>query len=428
MIRPTIDRLALERVLPHIVLVTYVSAVTFGTLVGGLWAAAGIGGGLVLFGATWIVDRRVPRPDPTVAAFVLALLASILLLDLGAVYPAVSWQRLWQEATILLPLAVLSSPRMQARIDDSRLWPIVAKAALVGACALGIEFLAGAPLLLAIKGNATGLTFYNRGISYVAVFSFPLLGFLWSSGRRWQAVLFVLVMAIPVEFTDSRATRAALILGLATTMLAFIAPFLVRVVLNLVFLALLLSPWAATFVFIHNQPWIRRLPPSWQHRVEIWDYMSYRIFDRPWRGWGIGSSRLLDYAEPHGSSYVWMAERAGHPHNGILQLWVELGIPGVVFGTAFALWLLWRCGRMPARLRPFAYGAWVAALCVSLVAYNFWDDSLFSLFALTMLSFRSLSRWTASAGCLPDIDGQFHARLAPGRGVPQIGRVAVDYP
>ncbi len=426
-----IDRSAVERALPHVFVVIYVVAVTLGTFVGGLWAGAGIGGGIVLFLGTWAADGRVPRLDPIVSGFVLLFLASIALLSLRSLYPAVSWHLVLKETSIMVPLAVLSGPRIQARMNDPGLWRMVSMAALIGAAALGFEFLAGTPLLFAIKGNATGLTFYNRGISYLAVFAFPLLAFLWTSGRRWQAVAFVVILAVPSEMTDSRATRAAICFGLATTVLACLLPVVTHIVLTLVYLALMLMPWGVTLLFINGQTLIRRLPPSWQHRIEIWDYMSYRIFERPWLGWGIGSSRLLDYRQPHGASYVWITENAGHPHNGIIQLWVELGVPGLVLGAVFALFLLWRCASLPPRLRPFGYGAWVAALCVSLVAYNFWDDSLFSLFALTMLSFRRLAQGASPSARSPRLAPPMRSTrgviLEAAEPVPQIRRVAVDH-
>ncbi len=385
------------RLVPLIFVVLYVLAVTAGTFVGGLWAGAGIAGGVLVFLATWIADGRVPRPDPAIALFSLLFLGTILLLNVHSYYPAISWHLLFQQATIVLPLAVFSSPEVQARIDKPRLWPIVAGAAFVGALALGLEFLAGAPLLHAVKSAAKDLTPYNRGISYLTVFAFPLLAFLWTTGRRWQAVAFLCVLVMPAELTDSRATRMAVSLGLATTILAAVAPRLTRAIVTIGFLVLGLMPWAVTKVFLEDQPLIRRMPPSWQHRVEIWDYMSYRIFEHPFLGWGFGSSHSLDYQNPHGSDYVWITEAAGHPHDGILQMWVELGLPGLLIGAAFALYVLSRCARLPASLRPFGYGAFVAALCVSLVAYNFWDDSLFSLFALTMLAFRSLARAGSAA-------------------------------
>ncbi len=67
-------------------------------------------------------------------------------------------------------------------------------------------------------------------------------------------------------------------------------------------------------------------------------------------------------------------------------------MPGLALGAAFGLGTLWRAGRMPAKLMPFALGAWAACFCISLVAYSFWDDSLWAMFALTGTAFVLLRR------------------------------------
>jgi FtsH-binding integral membrane protein len=74
------------------------------------------------------------------------------------------------------------------------------------------------------------------------------------------------------------------------------------------------------------------------------------------------------------------------------QLWLELGLPGLALGITFAVLMLRKANQMDAKLVPFALGAWMAAFCLSLVAYNFWTDSLFSAFALSGLLFTMLDR------------------------------------
>jgi O-antigen ligase len=120
--------------------------------------------------------------------------------------------------------------------------------------------------------------------------------------------------------------------------------------------------------------------------------MSYRILEHPWLGWGLTASRFVPCAEPHGALYVRAPACPGHPHNAIIQLWVELGIPGLVFGIAFALLVLHWIERLDRRLAPFALGAFTGALTLSLVAYDLWTDSLFGAFALTAFAFALLQR------------------------------------
>jgi len=291
----------------------------------------------------------------------------------------------------MLPLALFFHPRVIAQVEPPKLFPVITLAASVAAIAYGLECALGYPMLHGVKGAIVEYTEYNRGISYLAVFAFPMMAYVWVCQPRWRFAVFILLMLIPVMLTESRATRMAFIAGLAVTALAHYAPKLMQRGLIAVLVALITMPFVVTHLFTEHPQWVERLPMSWHHRVEIWDYMSYRIFERPWFGWGIGSSHLLSFEQPHGQLYQMVHTAASHPHNAILQLWVETGLPGLIIGIAAAIAVLRNIARLAAPYVPFAMGAWAACLCISLVAYSFWDDSLFALFALTSLAFILLS-------------------------------------
>ena len=371
----------------------YVVAVTVGAFAGGLWSLLGIGGALLTFAILWRVRRQAPRLDRTLTLFIVASLGVVAILNLRSSSPAVSWHMLLQQATIMLPLMLWFSPEVIENVDCPKFFPYVAIAGFVGASALGAEFFLGTPLLHLVKGAAVSITQYNRGASYLCVMAMPLIAYLWIRGSaRWLLVVFIVILLAPFSMTESRATKAAFLLGLAVSGVALVFPRFVKWSLVATLFALLAVPFGVTSVYRFHHDWLDRLPPSWYDRVEIWDYMSYRIFDRPWLGWGMGTSRLLPFADPDGATYHYVVKNAGHPHDAILHLWVELGIPGLMLGFTFALLMLHKASAFPKAIAPFAFGAWTAALAVSLVAYNFWDDSLFSLFALTALAFKLLAR------------------------------------
>ena len=375
-------------------LLIYVLAVTLGTFLGGSWASLGIGGGLILFLGIWAFERGHPPINTNIIYSVLGVLCVMAFLGTQANTPDVSWHMLLQSATILMPLALLFSPRVIAHIDTPRFFPVVIAAASMGALAFGLEFQFGFPILRALKGDMASITEYNRGASYLAVFAFPMMGYLWIKGLRWQAIGFAALMLTPVMLTESRATRLAFFLGFAVTIMAHHLPNLARRSLIGLLMVLIALPFIITTAYIQHPQWIADLPPSWHHRVEIWDYMSHRIFERPFFGWGLGGSHLLQYAQPHGLTYEYVKQAASHPHNAIIQLWVELGIVGLALGAAIAIALLQKATRFIAPIIPFALGSWAAALCISSVAYSFWDDSLLSLFAMTMVALIILNQQT----------------------------------
>lgn len=91
-------------------------------------------------------------------------------------------------------------------------------------------------------------------------------------------------------------------------------------------------------------------PDSWAQRLGYWSHSLDAIAVHPIRGWGLDASRAFS------------PQIVLHPHNGSLQLWLELGVPGVVCGALVWAFLLRRLSRGRAELVT-------AAACASAVAY-----------------------------------------------------------
>ncbi|MDB5374395.1 MAG: hypothetical protein JWP04_3037 [Belnapia sp.] len=119
------------------------------------------------------------------------------------------------------------------------------------------------------------------------------------------------------------------------------------------------------------------IPPSAAHRLLIWDFVIGRIAEKPLLGWGMDSSRSIPGHRDHPAPEVlarfgldgtatpyWMAGAELlplHPHNGALQLRLELGWPGVLLAAAMAALLALACrGAVP--LAMLAAGAVTAML------------------------------------------------------------------
>jgi O-antigen ligase len=114
-----------------------------------------------------------------------------------------------------------------------------------------------------------------------------------------------------------------------------------------------------------------RLPDSWEQRVGYWTYAMARIADHPWRGWGLDASRMFS---PHITL---------HPHNGALQVWLELGAIGAVLAAliwTFAFRTLARDARSLVAAGAAASGA--VYLFFGLVSFGVWQEWWLALGAL----------------------------------------------
>lgn len=71
-------------------------------------------------------------------------------------------------------------------------------------------------------------------------------------------------------------------------------------------------------------------------RTEIWDGIARVTAERTWRGFGYGA--VWDNDDPYGP-LAWITHyagfKAGHAHNGWMELWLNIGLAGVI---VFALW------------------------------------------------------------------------------------------
>lgn len=121
---------------------------------------------------------------------------------------------------------------------------------------------------------------------------------------------------------------------------------------------------------------------SVNHRLSIWQFGADRLLDRPVIGWGLRSSRHLE----GGSQYVDIVVRSDgrtvpvqrmglHPHNGLLQIWLELGLPGIVAATALLLMLVRSIGIRVADpgARAACYATFGTGLVLVEVSYGIWQ-------------------------------------------------------
>ncbi|MBV8061501.1 MAG: O-antigen ligase family protein [Alphaproteobacteria bacterium] len=365
---------------------------TVGTFTAGIWAIGGLGSAIILTCIAWRIDRHFPQPSPLWWQMAIMAMVPMAALASASIDPALSWRETLRMATIFLPLVMLLSPAVSDRLDHQRLFPLLTIAITVGAAALGIELCLGGPLLHIVRGPQAQMTEYNRSLSYTLLIAIPCMAWLWQTKRRWLVAPFILILLFPASLTESRAAKLSLMLALPVILFAHYQPRRVLPLLGAFTTLCIGWPFAARYMFLNHHDWLARLPPSWLHRTEIWDYMSYRIAEKPWLGWGFGTSHLLDFKNPHGDSYVFAIQPAAHPHNVLIQLWVEMGLPGLAIGLLFTALTLVMVKKMKPHLMPFAAGAWVASLTLSLVAYSFWTDSLFCAFALTGTLFGILNR------------------------------------
>jgi putative inorganic carbon (HCO3(-)) transporter len=185
--------------------------------------------------------------------------------------------------------------------------------------------------------------------------------------RAWFAFAALSAAAVLI-LTKSRGAWLAAAVALALLLVARWRPLawlLPLLPLGLALLAWRLGPAALLDAFSRDGAL-----SGWESRVEIWSRASYAIQDFPYTGVGANA-----FARATGALYPYFLSGPdadiSHAHNLLLQVAVDLGIPGLVAYLAIVILALWAAHRavrrhLRAGQRALAALAWAGA--VSLVA------------------------------------------------------------
>jgi exopolysaccharide production protein ExoQ len=282
-------------------------------------------------------------------------------------------------------MALLAAPTPADETTD-RLVRVLVIATMLGAAIIAADSLLGYRLEALVTGRPSvgAATKYNRGIDYLVLIAWPQFAFLaWRRRYRETALLAVCLLAI-LLIGASLAARVAAVTGVLVFALAFWLPRIVPPLLACGTIVLAASlPFVLRAMADHRMALAPYLKPSGLQRLEIWDYMTARVFEHPLLGWGIAVANAVPVTPAEISSYVFRDTPGTYPHNQWIELWVETGAVGAALGLAFALVVIHRIQRIATPVRPFAYAAFASAIAVSCVNFEVTTDSWWAAMAAT---------------------------------------------
>ena len=238
------------------------------------------------------------------------------------------------------------------------------------ATVLLIENLNGG-LLIEVLGRLKGLRgddhipALNPGNMILAVYAVP---FSAAAAYRFNPIAGALAYALCLVVVANAPSSMPLFTSLVTATL-FLAVRFGRKRAVTAFAAALVAGQAAIPFLVHFLGWsdtfrerIRFIELTWQHRWAIWEFVTARIFENPVLGWGLDSSRAI----PGGDVLIMgQAETLPlHPHNGFLQVWLELGGIGALLSCVLL-------ALAPAALARLAQGWMGAALVLAVIGAYF---------------------------------------------------------
>ena len=262
-------------------------------------------------------------------------------------------------------------------------------------CILALELLFAGPIFFAIKGldieqTGGGEVFWlNHAVVVLSLFVWPIALGLYKKLTLFKInkhpVFFIvcgffviLILSIVISFSSGTLAlffgilgaililifgrRVAIAAALITAIVSFLLPFGFSVLQN---------PISQINSLIS-------LPSSAEHRIAIWKFTSDKVVKNPIIGWGMNASKNI----PGGQSFIFSEDGKQygralplHPHNTILQIWLELGLPGIVLYVGLCIFIMMTSVNR-RRLKfesAMIFGQFVTILSISNLSFGMWQ-------------------------------------------------------
>lgn len=241
----------------------------------------------------------------------------------------------WAKAIVLVVLTVMLVVGLEALPSERlrRFAPWVAAAAGGLFFLLMVERATGGFFIHIERSTSASDTLYNvlsGGLTLLCCLAFCAAYFLWQKfSRRGMAIGFVAGCFVLSLFYRMDAAPVALGVGavgfllirrLGRPMFAFLGIWLV--VITLAWGSVASLAWNMNAPVWLDDHGLR----NWASRILIWHGVAQLIADNSIVGYGFDSSRIVGQGRV---SFL-------HPHNGVLQVWLELGMVGVLLMYASA--------------------------------------------------------------------------------------------
>jgi hypothetical protein len=256
-------------------------------------------------------------------------------------------------------------------------------------------------------GGIAVMSFLINGTVILSLFMWPAVTGLLAYGRRWSAVV---VLAAAASLTIVFGNES----GLIAIALGWFAWWLVSVggrkaikAFSVLFvIVVLMTPFVSTRVLTTDT--INRVVTELPHapssalvRLMIWKFAGERIVERPLVGWGFDAARRI----PGGGDKFDLKDAAGriittelnlplHPHNQILQIWLELGAVGALIVALTGAAIIGQTAKLPPTARNGSVALIASILVFDCLSYGAWQSWWIAAVILAAAAQATMNRLT----------------------------------
>ncbi|MBX2834562.1 MAG: O-antigen ligase family protein [Micavibrio sp.] len=248
-------------------------------------------------------------------------------------------------------------------------------------------------------GRTFNVSQINRSVNGFAMFAFIglVVNFRPAKSdkvlRILSGMLAVTLVAVLYR-TDSQSAQAALVFfALFYFFFPVARDWAWKVSAILIVIVMLVSPWVAQGLY-NNVAGRVAGANQWASdsymadRMEIWDMVSRKALESPVFGFGIEATREIDHFDTQ--KIYTPLDHVLHPHNSVLQIWIEFGVIGILLYAAIIVALFrYMSGFESIEARRLSIAVFVAMFFMMNTAYGLWQGwwlgLIFYLMALVLM-------------------------------------------
>ena len=225
------------------------------------------------------------------------------------------------------------------------------------------------------QGSEVTANNVNGATTIAAVLAIPILAAVRAHSNKLCCYGVAVLMLAVLWFAPMEAASAALVAALLSFVLAIAwGRFLFTTLTCFFCIGIMIAPLLPSFFLasIAKSFDINTLPSPWLHRIYIWNFVADRIAEKPFFGWGFDSARAI----PGNDEFFYEGAQALplHPHNGALQLWLELGAIGVLLFIPLALLICIKLRQEQPAVIAMGAATIVSWAFFSLVSFGAWHN------------------------------------------------------
>ena len=124
-------------------------------------------------------------------------------------------------------------------------------------------------------------------------------------------------------------------------------------------------------------------------RLEIYDFVARYSMNKPILGHGLDAAREIKDFDSKGK--FMQESQISHPHNFALQLWLELGLIGVLLAGFFIQSLLASLGKRESLSLSY-FSVFLIGLCAYSFSYGLWQAWMIAAIVVAVMLLRMISR------------------------------------